>query len=199
MTDCLAFRNLLSLLAQLYAAEGRPGGDLAAKALQAALADFPRDLPEPYNYMPGMAERALAIDPHPQACIVAAALPAIRWFHVTDSMQSIGNEMGAKMLVSELIGPDGMIYNDHVRVGLFVQCPHLDYVTRTHGAEETYVILGGEGYWATHDNSPVPKRAGDVVFHPSYIPHRSHTAEKPTIAAWRWSGDIRYEAYACAG
>ena len=199
MKDRLVFSQLLTLLAQLYSAEGRPGGDEAAAALRSAVSDFPRCLPEPYNYMPGMAEAALAIDPHPRADIIAAALPLIRWFHVTESMQSIGTEMGAKMLVSELLGPNGMIHHDRVRVGLFVQCPQLDYATRTHSAEETYVILGGAGYWATNDDVAVLKKAGDMVFHPSWIRHRSRTGDRPTIAAWRWSGDIRYEAYACAG
>ena len=199
MQDYCAFRELLRFLAQLYAAEGRPGGDEAAAALQSAVAHFPRRLPEPYNYMPGMAETALSLGPHPKAGVVAAALPLVRWFHVTDAMQSIGAEMGGKMLVSELLGPDGMIRHAKVRVGLFVQCPGLDYATRTHSAEETYMILGGEGYWSTGSNDPEVKRAGDVVFHPSNVPHRSRTGEKPTIASWRWSGDISYEAYDCAG
>lgn len=199
MQDFSAFKDLLTMLAGLYAAEGSTGGDEAVVALQTALDDFPENLPEPYNYLPGMAEAALALDPHPLAGIVAAALPTIRWFHVVDSMASIGAEMGAKMLVSELVGPNGMIYYETARVGLFVQCPHLDYVTRTHSAEETYIILGGAGYWSNGGNIPELKKASDVVFHPSYIPHASRTGEQPTIATWRWSGDIRYEAYACAG
>jgi mannose-6-phosphate isomerase-like protein (cupin superfamily) len=198
MQDFAAFKNLLLFLGQLYASEGRPGGDAAAQALLSAADDNSIALPQPYNYLPGMAEAALSLHPHSQAAIVAAALPLIRWFHVTDSMQSIGN-MGAKMLVTELVGPDGMIRRDHVRVGLFVQCPQLDYTTRTHGAEETYFILGGEGYWSTHDRQPVRKMAGDWVFHPALVPHRSRTLDQPTIAAWRWSGDIRYESYACTG
>ncbi|MCP4317983.1 MAG: hypothetical protein GY789_18660 [Hyphomicrobiales bacterium] len=199
MQDYSAFKDLLRFLSGLYAAEGRPGGDKAVGALQSALADFPQSLPEPYNYMPGMAEAALTLDAHPQAGIVAAALPLIRWFHVMDSMKSIGAEMGAKMLVTELVGPSGMFRCETARVGLFVQCPNLDYVTRIHSAEETYIILGGEGHWSRGGSEPELKKAGDVVFHPSNIPHSSRTGDKPTIAAWRWSGDIRYEAYACAG
>ncbi|MEX3010994.1 dimethylsulfonioproprionate lyase family protein [Hoeflea sp. TYP-13] len=199
MQDYSAFKDLLRFLARLYVAEGRPGGDEAAAALRSALADFPGELPEPYNYMPGMAEAALALDPHPEAGIVAAALPQIRWFHVVDSMASIGTEMGSRMLVCELIGPTGMIRRESARVGLFVQCPNLEYATRKHGAEETYIILGGEAYWSKGGSEPVLKKAGDVVFHPSYMPHTNRTADKPTIATWRWSGDIRYEAYACTG
>ena len=199
MPNLVAFKYLLQWLRLLYAAEGRPGGDAAARALVEAAARMSGPLPQPYNYLPGMAEAALAHRPHRCADIVAAALPLIRWFHVTDSMQSIGTEVGSKMLVTELLGPNGMVHHDAVRVGLFVQCPHLDYPTRTHGAEETYIILGGEAYWGTHDRDPVRRAAGDVVFHPSDIPHRSRTFDKPTIAAWRWSGDIRYEAYSCAG
>ena len=199
MHNRVAFKYLLHWLGLLYATEGRPGGDLAAQALLSAAGNLPAPLPQPYNYMPGVAETALSHDPHGCADIVAAALPLIRWFHVTDSLGSIGAEMGSKMLVSELLGPNGMVHHDQVRVGLFVQCPHLDYTTRTHSAEETYVILGGEAYWGVHERHPVRKTAGEWVFHPSFVPHRSRTYDKPTIAAWRWSGDIRYEAYSCNG
>jgi len=199
MQNLIAFKYLLQWLGLLYAAEGRPGGDAAADALLSAAANMPARLPQPYNYMPGMAESALSHEPHGCADIVAAAIPLIRWFHVTDSLQSIGNDMGSKMLVAELLGPSGMVPHEEIRVGLFVQCPHLDYTTRTHSAEETYIILAGEAYWGTHENRPVRRGAGDIVFHPSFIPHRSRTYDRPTIAAWRWSGDIRYEAYACDG
>ncbi|WP_136657821.1 dimethylsulfonioproprionate lyase family protein [Nitratireductor sp. XY-223] len=199
MRDYSSFGQLLAHLARLYEGEGRAGGDQAAAALNAAVSNLPKNLPEPYNYLPGMAERALERDPHPDAPIVAAALPLIRWFHVSDSLGSIGAEMGGRMMVCELLGPNGMIFNDRVRVGLFVQCPHLDYVTRSHSAEETYIILGGEAFWSSGGAEPELKTAGDIVFHPSGIPHYSVTREQPTIAAWRWSGDISYEAYACTG
>ncbi|MEM9107842.1 MAG: dimethylsulfonioproprionate lyase family protein [Pseudomonadota bacterium] len=199
MQNLVAFKYLLHWLGLLYAAEGRPGGDAAAKALVEAAAQVPDPLPQPYNYLPGMAEAALSHNPHGCADVVVAALPLIRWFHVTDSMQSIGADVGSKMLVTELLGPDGMVHHDTIRVGLFVQCPHLDYPARTHGAEETYIILGGGAYWGTHDRHPVRRTAGEFVFHPSFVPHRSRTLDKPTIAAWRWSGDIRYEAYSCGG
>ncbi|WP_419907641.1 dimethylsulfonioproprionate lyase family protein [Hoeflea sp.] len=199
MRDYSSFRQLLELLARLYAGEGRPGGDQAANALNAAVAGFPAWLPEPHNYLPGMAERAIGLEPHAEAATVAAALPLIRWFHVTESLGSIGDEMGGRMMVSELLGPNGMIFNESVRVGLFVQCPQLNYVTRSHNAEETYIILGGEAHWSHGGGKPERKRAGDIVHHPSGIPHYSITQRHPTIAAWRWSGDISYEAYACAG
>ena len=199
MQDTRSLKQLFELLARLYGAEGRHGGDEAATALRSALSSFPCVVPEPYNYLPGVAEAALALDPHPDAAIVASALPSIRWFHVVDSLQSIGTDMGNRMLVSELLGPNGMVFHEKVRVGLFVQCPNLDYVTRSHNAEETYVILGGEGYWSKGIDGSVLKKAGDTVYHPSGIPHSSRTTDMPTIAAWRWSGDIRYDTYACAG
>ena len=94
MQDTRSLKQLFELLARLYGAEGRHGGDEAATALRVALSSFPRAVPEPYNYLPGVAEAALALDPHPDAAIVAKALPSIRWFHVVDSLQSIGADMG---------------------------------------------------------------------------------------------------------
>ncbi len=199
MRNNLAIRDLLALLAQLYAMEGRDGGDETAAALRTVLMNFPGVLPEPNCTSLAVAELALTHRPHPQAGIVAVALPLIRWLDVTEHLGPIGLEMGRQMLVCELVGPDGMVFHERVRVGLFVQFPHLLYSTRTHSAEETYVILGGEGFWSSAGGQPALKKAGDIVFHPSWAPHRSETRHLPTIAAWRWSGDIRYESYARAG
>ena len=104
MQNLVAFGYLLQWLGLLYAAEGRPGGDAAARALIAAAAHMPDPLPQPYNYMPGMAEAALSQNPHGCADIVSAALPLIRWFHVTDIRGHLDEGQVAHYQVTVKIG-----------------------------------------------------------------------------------------------
>lgn len=66
-------------------------------------------------------------------------------------------------------------------------------------AEETFIMLGGSGYWQTEDTQPDLCKTGDIIHYPSYIPHVSVTKDEPFIAAWRWTGDIGYDQYTLTG
>ena len=102
------------------------------------------------------------------------------------------------MLVCELLGPTGMVKDARFRVGLYMQELGFLYPTRTHMADETYILLGGSSYWGTYDNIPVKHETGAIIHHPSMIPHHNLTKTKPMIATWRWSGDISFDTYRTA-
>ena len=59
-----------------------------------------------------------------------------------------------------------MLPHATVRVGLFMQSVGLDYVTRTHPAEETFIMLGGSGYWTCDGSAPTLAHAGAIIHHP---------------------------------
>ena len=100
---------------------------------------------------------------------------------------------------TELVGPDGIFLSEKTRVGLWVQTANLNYTTRTHAAEETFVILGGKAIWQAGDNAPLEEGIGTVIHHPSNTPHSNCTTNSPLLAAWRWSGDISIEQYTLKG
>jgi len=188
-------KALLMLLSSVYANEGRAAGKAASAALvQAAndaggfgeLAEIP---------VPDVAITALAIDPHPEAKTIEAGLKFVRWFEPDKSIDNLSQEKGAQMRAAELLGPNGQFYHPSLRVGLYVQLPNFDYTTRRHSAEETYVQLGGKGWWGTHNDQPRQRKTGEIIFHPSMIPHQNVTFNDPMIATWRWSGDIDYAKY----
>ena len=64
-----------------------------------------------------------------------------------------------------------------------MQIADLDYVTRTHPAEETFVMLGGSGYRTCNGSEPQRKEAGACIHHPFNAPHASITRADPLIAA----------------
>lgn len=194
--------ELLFGLARLYETEPRPGGKEAAQALtgcaeklraQPALPEAPAD---PFAGFATACAGLLAETFLPIIPLINAALPAIRWVFAGLDDGRIRPEIARRMLTAELIGPDGLVFHPGVRVGLFMQDAGLDYVTRSHAAEECFVMLSGEGFWSTHDLPATACSAGEVIFHPSMTPHRSETRARPLLAAWRWSGDIGWDSYA---
>ena len=99
------------------------------------------------------------------------------------------------MPMAELIGPDGLYYNDTVRVGLWLQNKDIVYGPRQHEAEETFFIFNGEAHWWTDECELELKGPNSYVFHPSNILHTSITTDSPVFTAWRWSGEIGFEKY----
>jgi hypothetical protein len=186
---------LFLLLADLDRSEGRPGGDEASSAFKQAAIDPMLANFDTAQEVPAEAILALKIDSHPQADIIGNALPYVVWFAPDQFIQNLSATKGASMRAIELIGPGGMINSGALRVGLYVQLPSFDYATRQHQAEETYITLGGESWWGAHNQEPSKRRTGEIIFHPSMIPHQNLTHEQPLIAAWRWSGNISMDEY----
>jgi dimethlysulfoniopropionate lyase len=193
------FIEFLRALEAVFAAEGRPGGDEAARALgEVLMTRFGLPPPNPLDIVGDVTE-ALRSGNHPAVPATLAAWPLIDWHHSGLADGRIRPEIALSMATAELIGPNGMIFHPSVRVGLFMQVAGVDYVTRTHAAEETFVMLGGAGDWTCNGSLPLRQTAGAYIHHPSGAPHASITRDDPLIAAWRWTGDIAYDGYSLDG
>lgn len=198
MADTENFRALILSIADLYAAEGRAGGDQVAAALRQSrfsLSDQPPASPPLLDQV----NEALALSSHPIAGLIANVLPVIRWQHAGLENGRIRADVAVQMLTAEIIGPTGMIHSSTVRAGLFLQAKHVAYTSRSHAAEETYVALTDSGRWSLYDSAPAQRTTGEVIFHPSMAPHATFTGADPLLAIWRWSGDIAWESYVMAG
>lgn len=199
MTQYAAFYRMLDGLAELFETEMRGGGHDVADGLREITSKSHLPLPKPHSPLPEMLDTALGINPHPVADLVKEAMPLLDWHFSGLSDGRIRKDIAEQMLTTELVGPDGMLYHEKFRVGLFSQSANLDYVTREHAAVECFVMLGGSGLWQAGDAQAAIKRAGDHIFHPSMTPHASITKDEPMIAAWFWTGDIAYEKYTLTG
>jgi len=199
MPHATAFRSLVRAIADLYATEGRPGGDATACALRQAANDLPApDLAALPPHLDQL-KTALMLSPHPIATLIRDALPVIVWQHAGLSDGRIRADVAVQMLTAEIIGPTGMIFNATLRAGLFLQARNVAYTTRSHAAEETYVPLTGTGRWSLNHSAAEPRDAGTIIFHPSMAPHATFTDADPLLAVWRWSGDIGWDSYAMTG
>lgn len=199
MTLYKVFYDVLSDLADLFDTEEHIGGHQAAQELRAICAKSHTPLLPAKQVLTETITTALKTNPLPIAEKILKALPLIDWHYSGLDDGRIRPEIANNMATAELIGPNGMIFCETLRVGLFAQSANLNYVTRQHAAEETFIMLGGSGYWQSDNSAPELRKAGDIIFHPSNIPHVSITKAEPLIAAWRWTGDIGYDKYILTG
>ncbi len=199
MTLYKVFYDVLADLADLFDAENRIGGHETAQELRAICSKVHTPLLPAHQILTETIKTALSINPLPVAAKITKVMPLIDWHSSGMVDGRIKPEISNHMATAELVGPDGMIYSEHLRVGLFVQSANLNYVTRKHAAEETFIMLGGSAYWQVEDEPPALCKTGDMIYHPSNVAHVSVTKDEPFIAAWRWTGDIRFDQYTLTG
>lgn len=99
----------------------------------------------------------------------------------------------------ELLGPEGLVKSNKVRIGLYGMLPNADYGIRTHPAEEVFVMLAGETYWKRGDADYILHGVGERSYHPSMLPHAQYTADLAFMSVYVWSGDVSTQNYVYQG
>ncbi|MFL2738621.1 MAG: dimethylsulfonioproprionate lyase family protein [bacterium] len=91
---------------------------------------------------------------------------------------------------AEIIGEQGLIVSENIRIGLFLQKPYVNYPFHAHEAEELYIILSGTASWKIDDKmfSVIP---GSIIKHQSCQDHATFTEEETLFALWIWTGKIK--------
>ena len=187
-------KNLYLALAEIFNSEGREGGAQAAEALINASHKIKQ--PEKYtNPFLHEVNSSLNFQAHILNTLVSKASPYIKWGGSDLREGRIPDDLANRMPMTELVGPDGMFFNETVRVGLWLQNKGIVYGPRQHEAEETFFIFNGEASWETELSEPKILGPNTYVFHPSNILHTSITTSSFVFTAWRWSGDIGFEKY----
>jgi len=181
---------LRTTLADHYRTEARPeAARTAASFLAGTLAAEPR----PPCALDALIRGTSASSTLPAARAVLAAQELIPWGTnpVADRTGSIADIIA----VATLMSPEGPILSADYRLGLFYQRPDSYYPLHNHDADETYVILAGCADWTAGEDRR-PRAAGDMIHHPSRMPHAFRTGPEGLLALWRWSGDISTHSYA---
>lgn len=191
-----AVTALIDGLADLFASEGRPGGDMAAQALRTNRLGTAVNPGTDTVLGPQVRQIAVLPGALPLARLVLEAWDALPWHHSGLEDGRIPREWALRMTTAEVLGPRGIIDCDSCRVGLFAQIPGVDYPERRHAAEETFFTLAGEGDWCLPPEDWRHLGPGEHSFHPSWAAHRSRTTATGFLTAWRWTGDTRIETYA---
>lgn len=99
------------------------------------------------------------------------------------------------ILVTEIVGPDGMVPHDTFRFGALYQTAGHDYPDHNHDADEVYHILQGSALWST-GGAPASRRgSGAFIHHAPSVMHSIRTSDEPMLALWVWRGEIGAQSY----
>jgi mannose-6-phosphate isomerase-like protein (cupin superfamily) len=99
----------------------------------------------------------------------------------------------------ELLGPDGIIQSNNVRLGLYGILPNSEYGIRTHPAEEVFIMLAGEADWLRETENYHVKHVGEYSYHPSGMHHATKTNHLAFMSVYIWTGDVSTEGYRYLG
>ncbi len=183
-----AFEDLFRQLAEAFAKEGRVGGDLASAALSNADLRAHRRRISQSDPSAVLDVACRLTDSLPMSRLVQRCMPLLDW--TSWEGEGLSKQVSRKLYTTELLGPDGHLPCENVRVGLLVSDVHTDYPISSHSGEETYMVISGTAEWTVGKAGYVPKRPGELIHHPAWTPHGRRTGEEPFLGAWRWSGDL---------
>jgi len=99
----------------------------------------------------------------------------------------------------ELLGPRGLVYADHVRIGLYGMISDAACRIRMHSAEEIYIMVAGSVWWKRGDDDFCQHNPGSRSHHPSMMPHANRTEERAFMSIYAWQGDISTDDYVYDG
>ena len=118
----------------------------------------------------------------------------LQWRKTTIPDSLISEEVSNLFYVCPIIGIDTFISSDKFRLGLLYQKPNSYYPLHNHNAVETYSVIGGALDW-TDGKEKRKLTVGDIIQHPSSLPHAFKTKQFGFLGLWHWSGDISPESY----
>ena len=187
------FHDMLRAIAEVYETEADPQGPHTAKTLLVTPSPVAFNPVLPCLFDAGI-RAVLADSTHPTARSVLTAQKFLSWG--SNPVEGNTEESIAAMIsVLTLMGPEGPIPAPDVRLGLVYMRPECYYPLHLHDADETYAIIAGQALWTAGDDTRM-RGAGDMIHHPSLMPHAFRTGSEGFLAIWRWSGDINTHSYA---
>lgn len=187
------FQTMLEAIATAYQAEPDPMGPHTARTMMLTPSPVAFNLVAPCALDAGI-RSVLAASDHPVAQAVRAAHERLPWG--TNPVEDLTEDSIAAMIsVATLMGPEGPIPAPDVRLGLAYMRPNSYYPLHLHDADETYLIVAGQALWTAGDDVRM-RGVGEMIHHPSLMPHAFQTGPEGFLAIWRWSGDINTHSYA---
>jgi hypothetical protein len=188
-------RKLFQALAEVF-----DGPEAIEKHAQDALLSADYETQESYRanaltapFLGVMAEA----DAHP-VCNVIAETP-LPWAPPQTSSNPLYVAHSLPKVNVELLGPDGLVKSNSVRLGLYGMLPNFEYGIRTHFAEEVFVMLAGSAFWKRGFATYKALGPGQRSYHPSMMQHANKTEGTAFLSAYVWHGDISTASYVYAG
>ena len=148
----------------------------------------------PHTPLPDAFLTEMAVEnAHPACAEVARA--RLFWAPPETSQEPAYVEHSRPKVHVELIGPEGIVAHDRVRLGLYGMLPHAEYGLRTHPAEEVFVMMAGRAWWKRGTAEYAPEGPGGRSYHPSMLLHANKTEADVFMSAYIWFGDVSRDGY----
>ncbi len=123
----------------------------------------------------------------------------LEWSPPTTSMDKLYIEDSLSKAHVELVGPEGIVKSETLRIGLYGMLPNSEYGIRTHPAEEVYIMLAGTVFWKVYPRPYLLKKPNDRSNHPSMIGHANKTTTDAFMSIYVWHGDVSTSNYQYKG
>lgn len=188
------FRDSILNLITIYQNEGSNNGLLTAKALDKIRDKTPNLKKNPNDELSNIFDSYISKKDHILAQQIKEISNYLPWERSSMGGR-IDEDLKKEFIQFVLLGPTGIFKSNDYEVGILMQMPNIDYPARKHPAEETFFIIGGQGYFSKNDEPEVLGQVGDYIHHPSMVSHANRTENHHIIWSWRWSGDISLESY----
>ncbi len=185
------FRRLANLFNGDLKIEKVASQELQSQAPMAMLNDKGDQLAEPYQKV--MCQH----NAHP-ICSDILKIP-FNWSPPKTSTDKLYQKHSVFKSHVELLGPDGLLKSDVVRLGLYGMLPASEYGIRTHPAEEIYIMLAGDCLWKRGADIYRSLTANERSHHPSYLPHATKTQSNAFMSVYVWIGDLSKDQYSYKG
>lgn len=193
MDRYILFQSLIEVIAKTYESEADSMGPYTANAIKGSSSLINLDEIRRSPHEAGI-QSVLKNSNHPAAQIILSLHNYLPWGS-NPVESSTEQSVTALISVATLSSPEGPVVTPDVRLGLCYMQPNSYYPLHLHNADETYVIVAGQALW-TAGTDIQTRRVGDMIHHPSLMPHAFRTNTDGFLALWRWSGDINPESYA---
>jgi len=191
----MTLNSLFIKLAEIF------NGKLAIEALASQelilKASAPFQLGQGKALAPPFVEVMKSTDAHPICSLLLNT--AFEWAPPETSNSQLYKQHSVFKAHVELLGPDGLVYSDRVRLGLYGMLPHSEYGIRTHPAEELYIMLAGNCFWKRGGQAYQSAGVGECSYHPSLLPHATKTEQSAFMSIYVWAGDLSKEQYKYQG
>jgi len=99
-------------------------------------------------------------------------------------------DFGAEFLLNygwvEVFGTRGHFENEAMAGGFLLLGPDVHYPDHHHTAEEIYIPLTSGSYWSKGGGPFHERRTGEVIHHPSEVPHAMRTTDGALVGLYLW-------------
>lgn len=195
--------RFLQCFADVLDRDDQPIARLHAKRLRFLQSNLPPLQDVPAARVPVQTSCEAELSTYASGCALAEALsnlmPAL---HLTRSESYLAappsadfaNNYGYSVICGPESGPPALIKDAEISFGLMLLGPATHYPLHSHPADEIYYTVTGPSFWRTGADTWSSRETGEIIHHPSWIPHATLAADRPLVLLYVWQGDLDTDA-----